>query len=142
MVRSLKTQLRLLPETSEGAQSVRVDLEFWQEQDDDARYLSEVIKAKQSNLTRTNSDIRLLWSVVEAQIKLGEIQPGRLSGNYTESLDSNQERPVESANISKQETNVSVPQDTPVQSKPVDSPITSDVLGIEAFLSDETPKGT
>jgi hypothetical protein len=140
---NLKSALRLVPDRSDDAIRIREEKEFWEDQDNECRYLAEVIKAKLSNLTRTNSDIRLLWSVVEAQIKLGEIQPGRLTGFADTTPNSTPERPAEQVAISTVGTDVTAPPVVPAESGPIDSPQSSDVLGIEQFLEDQgEPIGT
>lgn len=135
-VRNLKAQLRLVGTNAQLAAELNEQLSTSQDQDDEIRYLVEVIKARLSNLTRTNSDIRLLWSVVELQIKLGEIQPGRLTGIRNETPVTDQEHPVGTESISTKEIDVPAPTAIPVQSTAVDSIQTSDVLAIEAFLDD------
>jgi len=47
----------------------------------EVRWVLEVIEAKRSNLRMTSSDIRLLCSIVDQQIKSGEVKPGSYVGS-------------------------------------------------------------
>lgn len=54
---------------------------------DDLRLLQQVIESRASNMKMTSSDIRLLVSVVETQMKLGEIRADRPSPFRTNRVD-------------------------------------------------------
>ncbi len=75
-VRSQKAVLNLTNEAN-LQRPVRDRLDEFENEEDNLRYLMEAVKAKSSNLRMTSSDIRLLYGIVEQQIRLGEIQPGR-----------------------------------------------------------------
>jgi hypothetical protein len=113
-----------------------VELNDAQDQDDEIRYLVEVIKAKQSNLRMTSSDIRLLYSVVEQQLKLGEIQPGRQSNT---SVETDKPAQIPHSDAPKEpvvERKENVPQaDSPLAVQ-TDSARSDAVLDIEQFLGE------
>jgi len=137
-VRNLKAQIQLLESSTQRDQipAVIVELNDANDQDDEIRYLVEVIKAKQSNLRMTSSDIRLLYSVVEQQLKLGEIQPGRHNESRMSSSQQVQMPPVETAEappIAPESNHPQVDSQSPIQT---DSPHSEDVLSIEKFLGE------
>lgn len=77
-VRNLKAAVNAAEGSPEVAE-LHAELNDAKDQDDEIRMLMEVVKAKKSNLTMTSSDIRLLYSIVEQQLKLGEVTPTRHS---------------------------------------------------------------
>lgn len=141
-VRNLKAMLHVLQPNDDRRPDVISQLSDVQDQDDEIRYLVEVIHAKRTNLSMTSSDIRLLYSVVEQQLKLGEIQPGR-QGEVRDELTRRRETPPrESAEVPGQgpiqsDTLVNDPVETVVDSPPSDA-----VLSIESFLGVDEPTRT
>lgn len=141
-VRNYKGMLHLMEQLDPRRAEVNTSLSEVQDQDDEIRYLVEVIKAKQSNLKMTSSDIRLLYSVVEQQLKLGEIQPGRQGEVRTELTKSSEPPPRENAEAPGQ---APIERDSPVSgpdSPVVDYPPSQDVLSIESFLERDEPSET
>jgi hypothetical protein len=134
-VRNLKASVELAKNTPEIA-PLRTALYEWADLDDEVRYLTDVIKAKASNLKMTSSDIRLLYSVVEQQLKLGEVQPGRHTDNRSASVKPVEMPPPESPQIPSKEETV---EDTvpAVAAPPVVVPAGEDVLSIENFFADK-----
>lgn len=142
--RALRFQKAAIEIAEKGRQSdeLKTQLRDLEDQDDDLRYLGEIVKAKQSNLRMTSSDLRLLCSIVDQRIKLGEIRPSRHGGK----AETSPAKPEVQKPPATRESQV------PVEAKPevivpeVQVPIASsepivdtgqdpDVLSIDAFLT-------
>lgn len=135
-IRGLKAAIEIsaVGENAQQLSEVRNELRTWEDQEDEVRYLSEVILSKQSNLRMTSSDIRLLCSVVEQQIKAGEIVPRRHEGNP---MSKEQPTPPTGNEPGIAQINEVVPQTDLNSPDPVDSEAPSSVLSIEQFLASD-----
>jgi len=145
-IRNLKAQIEVIGNDSEHASlpQLKTDLRSYEDQEDEFRYLTEVITAKQSNLRMTSSDIRLLCSVVEHQIRLGEITPGNRGGNSGSSLVPPVQQPVAPVSFQERPINETTLQEEMTPSVAVDSGDAQGVLSIEDFLAagDEVGQGS
>lgn len=79
-LRNQKALVALLSAGSNQAITAEADLVNLVDAEDSLRYLIEAVKAKSSNLRMTSSDFRLLYSIMEQQLKIGEVYPSRVPG--------------------------------------------------------------
>lgn len=55
--------------------ALKADLAMWVAREDHLKYLLISVRLRRENLRATSADIRLMVSVIEQQLKLGEVQP-------------------------------------------------------------------
>jgi hypothetical protein len=142
--KSIKSQISIidsLPEQQRAEHGSLTELKerlnVWESEEDELRFLGEVVRAKISNLKMTSSDIRLLCSVVEQQIRLGEIQPERGRGTMEKPKTEPVPQPQPTTESEATSVSETVPQPDLGLSIPADSGVESTVSSIEDFLADK-----
>jgi hypothetical protein len=134
-VRNQKAVLALTAEAN-AQRDAREVLSSFENEEDDLRYLLEAVKAKSSNLRMTSSDIRLLYGIVEQQIKLGEIQPGRSQFRSAPPQESEPARSPQEPSLSEIQESVDLPEPAQVQ-QPEPEPVEPSLVLVEDGSSTE-----